>query len=158
MTVRSNPRILIIYGSIPVILLAAGAVFFFGALYGVIAIAVALFLSWNMLRLTRRQLAMRIETLSDEILFNMPDEKVLFPWAKIRLAGVATDPGERARRHMRRLFVYNEQDDKMIAVTDEFENLDGLAAELRARTDFHELTLSPGETLKSRLRQLIGQS
>jgi hypothetical protein len=159
MTVRSNPRLLLLYGSIPIMLAAAGAAFLLGTVAGLIALAAALFLSWTMVRATRRQLATRIETLTDEILFMMPgDEKVLFPWEKIRFAGIATDEGEKARRRTRRLFVYNEQDDRMIAVTDEFENLDGLAAELRAKTDFRELALSHGETLKSRLRELVGQT
>ena len=46
----------------------------------------------------------------------------------------------------------------MFALTDEFENLDGLAAELRQRTDFREIDLSPGETLKDRLLRIVGQT
>ncbi len=61
-----------------------------------------------------------------------------------------------ARRKDRRLFIYNEAEDRMFAITDEFENLDGLAAELREKTDFRELVLHPGETLKDKLRELVG--
>jgi hypothetical protein len=162
MTVRSNPRILFIYIFMAVLLIVGGAVLFLaGVIFGLIALAIALFFSWTLLRLTRRQLATRIETLTDEVLIIMQgDEKVLFPWEKIRIAGMATEEGERprGRRILRRLFIYNEQEDRMIAVTDEFENLDGLAAELREKTDFREIVLAPGETLKGKLRELVGQS
>jgi uncharacterized membrane protein len=161
MTVRSNPRILIIFTVIPVIILVAvGLLFLLGALFGLLALAVAIFISWTILRFTRRQLSSRVETLADQIVFNLlGDETLSLPWAQVRVSGIATEPSARRRRgRERRLFVYDEQGDRMFALTDEFENLDGLAAELRQKTDFQEIALSPGETLKDRLLQLVGQS
>ncbi|MGA2973840.1 MAG: hypothetical protein ABSF77_00850 [Spirochaetia bacterium] len=161
-TLRSNPRILALYLLVPVILAAGiGALFLLGILFGLIALAAALFIGWSMVKLTRRQLATRIETLTDQILFVLHgDERIAYPWDALRIAGIAHEQREdgRKRRGDRRLFIYNEQDDRMIALTDEFENLDGLAAELRTRTDFREITLVPGETLKEKLRELVGQS
>jgi hypothetical protein len=113
-----------------------------------------------MLKLTRRQLSTRVETLTDEILFVMHgDEKVCFPWEKIRIAGMAVeqDSAGRMRTKERRLFIYNEENDKMFALSDEFENLDALAAELREHADFQEIVLATGETLKAKLRELVGQ-
>jgi len=161
MTVRSNPRILIVY-VVAIVLAAAGvgAIFLIGPLLGLLALAAALFIGWSLLKLTRRQLATRVETLTDEILFVLHgEEKVTFPWEKIRLAGIALEhDGEgKVRPKERRLFIYNEEEDRMIAVTDEFENLDGLATELRKKTDFREIVLSPGETLKGKLREIVGQ-
>ena len=160
-TARSNPRILIIYLFIPVILLAGiGALFLLGILYGLVALAAAVFLSWSLVRLTRRQLATRVETLTDEILFTLHgEEKHSFPWDKIRISGIATEQGAdgTVRRKERRLFIYREEDDQLIAITDEFQNLDGLAAELRERTHFREILLAPGETLKGKLRELVGE-
>lgn len=161
-TLRSNPRILALYLLIPVLLAAGiGALFLLGPLFGLIALAAVLFLGWSMVKLTRRQLATRIETLADQILFVLHgDERFAYPWDALRIAGIAHEQHEdgRKRRGDRRLFIYNEKDDRMIALTDEFENLDGLAAELRTRTDFREITLIPGETLKEKLRELVGQS
>jgi uncharacterized membrane protein len=160
MTVRSNPRILIVFTTIPVIILvAAGLLFLLGVLVGLLALAVAVFISWTILRITRRQLSSCVETLTDEIVFNLlGDEKLALPWKQVRVSGIATERSARRRREReRRLFVYDEQDDRMFALTDEFENLDGLAAELRQKTDFREIELSPGETLKDRLLQLVGQ-
>ena len=161
MTVRSNPRILAVYIILPLIV-GAGAVapFVLGVLFGLVALAAALFFVWQLLKLTRRQLATRIETLTDEVVFNLHgDEKISFPWDKIRIAGLAlqTDVADTRRRNNRRLFIYNEETDRMFVVTDEFESLDRLAAELREKTDFRELELSPGETLKERLRELVGR-
>jgi hypothetical protein len=160
MTLRSNPRILLVYLLMPVLLAAGmGAIFLLGPLFGFVALAAAGFLVWQMLKLTRRQLATRVETLTDEILFVMHgEEKVSFPWEKIRIAGMAVEPDGKGRMRARdrRLFVYNEQDDRMFALSGEFENLDGLAVELRARTEFREIVLATGETLEAKLRELVG--
>jgi len=162
MTVRSNPRILVVYILIPLILCAGvGAFFLFGPLYGLVGFAAAAFFGWSIVRLTRRQLATRIETLTDEIVFTLHgDEKVHFTWEQVRIAGLAfeADAGGAPRRKGRRLFIYNEADDRMFSLTDEFENIDGFAAELRKKTDFREIVLVPGETLKEKLRELVGHT
>jgi hypothetical protein len=159
-TLRSHPRILVIYGVAALIVAAGvGCVFLLGPLFGLIALAAALFIGYQVVKIIRRQMSTRVETLTDEILFVQNfDEKLSFPWEKVRMTGMAQDPGEDGKHPVRRLFVYNEEDDRMIALTDEFENLDGLAAELRERTDFREITLEVGETLKEKLREIIGQA
>jgi hypothetical protein len=160
MTVRSNPRILFVYVVLPVILAAGiAAPFLLGLLYGLIALAAAAFLAWQLHRLTRRQLATRIETLTDELVFRLHgDEKITMPWQSIRIAGFALHADEAGvtTKKDRRLFVYNEAEDRMFTLTNEFENLDGLASELREKTDFRELILGPGETLKEKLRGIVG--
>lgn len=162
MTVRSNPRILIVYLVFPLILAAGiAAPFVIGLFYGLIALAAVAFLTWTLLKIIRRLLATRIETLTDEVVFHLQgDEKIVFPWKQVRLAGVARtadDSGApRARRRDRRVFIYSETNDKMFAVTDEFADLDALVAELREKTDFHDIVLAPAETLKDRLREIVG--
>jgi hypothetical protein len=162
MTVRSNPRILMVYVFIPVVICAGVASFFlFGPLYGLVGIAAAAFFAWTLVRLTRRQLATRVETLTDEVLFRLHgDEKILVPWEKVRVSGFAlvTDKTGSPTRKDRRLFIYNEEEDRLLTLTDEFENMDGLAAELRVKTDFRELVLADGETLKEKLRELVGHT
>jgi hypothetical protein len=161
MTLRSNPRILVIYALAPVLAaLGVGAIFLLGTLFGLIVLALALFFAWSILKFLRRQLSTRLETLTEEVVFTMTDgDKVVYPWQQIRVAGIAVEQDDSGRplTRKRRLFLYNEQDDKMIALTDEFENLDSLAAELRTRTDFREILLVPGETLKGKLREIVGQ-
>ena len=162
MTVRSNPRILVVYLILPLILAAGvGALFVIGPLFGIIALAAAGFFAWQLLKLTRRQLATRIETLTDEVVFHLHgDEKVAFAWEDVRIAGIAltADDGGTPRKKDRRVFLYNEKADKMFAVTDEFEGLDALAGELREKTEYHEIVLAPGETLKDRLREIVGHA
>ncbi len=161
-TVRSNPRILIVYVVLPLILAAGvGAPFVIGPLLGIIAFAAAAFFAWQLLKLTRRQLATRIETLTDEVVFHLHgDEKIVFAWDEVRIAGMAltSDDSGTPLRKGRRVFLYNEKADKMFAVTDEFAGLDTLAAELRGKTEYHEIVLAPGETLKDRLREIVGHT
>ena len=123
MTVRSNPRILVVVTVIPVILLVGiGMLFLLGVSYGLFAFALALLAAWSVLRFIRRQLAVRIETTENQIMFTRRGgQEILFPWTRVRLAGIA------------------------------------LAAELRARTDFRDISLSRGETLNGKLRELAGQ-
>jgi membrane protein implicated in regulation of membrane protease activity len=159
MTLRANPRILVVFVILPAILVAGLlALFIVGPLYGLIGLAAAFYLAWQIVRLVRRQLATRIETLTDEVVFSLHgDEHIVIPWGRIRVAGIAQelDGRGRARRRGRRLFIYAEEDDRLLALTDEFEGLDTLAAELRPRTDFRELTLGEGETLRDRLRRIV---
>jgi hypothetical protein len=160
MTVRSNPRVLAVYLLMPLVIgVGVAAPFVIGVFYGLVALVAAGFFVWSMVRLTRRQLATRVETLTDEILFRLHgDEKILVPWEKVRFSGVAlvTDKAGSPVRKGRRLFIYNEEEDRLLTLTDEFENMDGLAAELRGKTDFRELVLAEGETLKQKLRELVG--
>jgi hypothetical protein len=160
-TPHAQPRLLVFY-AIMALIVAAGAasILLVGPLIGLIILAASLFIAWSMLKVVRRQLSMRVETLTDEILFvQHGDEKLSFPWEKIFVAGFSheTEGSGRKRRAVRRLFIYNEQDDRVISLTDEFECLDGLAAELREHAPFRELTLEEGQTLKERLRELVGQ-
>jgi hypothetical protein len=162
MTVSSNPRILAAI-VMALVLIAAGIGVFFllGLVAGLIAMAAALFVDWSVLRLLRRQLATRIETKPDMILFTLAgNETVSFPWEKISFAGSVTgaDTRGRGRRGAPRLFIYDEPDDRMMSISGEYENVDALEAELRERTDFRDLTLDSDETLKDKLRQLIGQA
>jgi hypothetical protein len=159
-TVRAQPRLIAFYAIMALLVLAGGgSILLLGPVVGLILLAGSLFIAWSGVKVVRRQLAMRVETLTEEILFvQHGDEKLSFPWEKVRLAGMAWEPpGGRRKRAVRRLFVYNEEDDRMISLTDEFENLDGLAAELRERADFREITLEEGQTLKEKLRELVGQ-
>jgi hypothetical protein len=161
-TVRSNPRILVIITVIPVILLSGiGMLALLGALYGLIALALALLAAWGVLRILQRQLAARIETTGSAIaITRRGGQEILFPWNRVGLSGfvVADAPRRRTARSERTLFLYDPHDDRLVTVADEFEDLDGLAAELRARTDFRDIALSRGERLSGKLRELAGRT
>ena len=58
----------------------------------------------------------------------------------------------------RKFFVYKEEGDVLFIIPDEFENFDGLAAEVKARATFHEISLQRGEELKGRLKALLESS
>jgi hypothetical protein len=154
-TPASNPRIYLIFLMMPASAGAAVAAFYFmGLVPGIVAVVAAFLVCRTLYTFVRRQLASRIETREDGISFNLHgDESVHFAWNNIRLAGTAVEPGRLISR--RRLFVYKEEGDVLFLIPDEFENFDGLAAEVRAHTKFNEIDLMRGEDLRGRLKTLL---
>jgi len=157
MTVRSNPRLLVVFLLLPVILAAGIAVIpLMGPFYGVAATALALLLAWQLYKIVRRQLRTTITVDEDGARFNLYGEETMsFPWPAVRLAGLAVEPGKRGRR-ARRLFFYKEEGDRLMVVPDEFERFADLEALVRRlAASFHEVTLEAGEPLKDKLRPLV---
>ncbi len=157
MTIASNPRLLVVWLALPLLLAAGAAVIpLMGLLFGVIALVIAAFIAWTLAKMVRRQMRTRIEVDEDGARFVLYGEETLtFPWPAVRLAGLAVEQGKRGRR-ARRLFVYREEGDHLMTVPEEFERFDELAAEVRRLAPvFHELELAPGEPLKERLRALL---
>jgi uncharacterized protein (DUF58 family) len=157
MTLRSNPRIILLY-ILLLLIIAAGAAMIplLGLLFGLAALGAALFIAYSMGRLIRRQLRTRIETRAEGLIFTLyGEEKVEFPWNAIRLAGFSLEPGRRGMD--KRLFVYREDTDRLFAVSREFENLDALAAEIGEKMELREVILAPGEILKQKLADLLEQ-
>lgn len=155
-TLRSNPRLLFVYLFMPCALALGGVAFWLGGgLWGILILAGGALLAWALLKFTRRQLATRIESKEEGISFSLfGEETVEFPWASLRLAGLAQEEG-RGRRG-RKLFVYREEGDKLFTIPDEFENFEALVAEVRGRTDFREISLGKTDTLKEKLREILG--
>ncbi len=152
-TLRSNPRLIIAFLLVPLSLAAGAALFFLGLLLGLIGLAAALVFSYTLVRFLSQQLASRIETGENGIRFSLWGEETReFPLETIRLAGTVTEPGAG-----KKLFVYRESEDTFISVPDEFEGFDALMREVESRTDFKEISLSPGESLKEKLKSLLEQ-
>jgi hypothetical protein len=153
-TFLSNPRLIPASLLMPLSIAAGIALFLiFGLLIGIVALAAGVFFCYSMVKFLARQLASRVETGEDGIRFTFFGEETLtFPWEKIRLAGIAEEAGAR-----KRLFAYSDDADRFVAIPDEFQGFDGLVAEVRSRTAFQEITLSSGETLKEKLKALLGQ-
>ena len=155
-TVRSNPRILALFIVLPAIVAAGVAmIYLLGAAIGLAALAFAIYFAYMLGKMGLQQLRTRIKTDDDGIVFTLHNgQKAEFPWTSITLAGISVEPEKRGT--LERLFVYRGDSDRLMAVTREFENFDGLAAEVRAKVELRNVTLASGEGLKAKLKSLLG--
>ncbi len=135
---------------------AAAAFPLFGTWAGILAGIAAFVVCRVMFTFVKRQLSSRIETRAEGISFNIGgDDPRFIGWEEIRMAGIAEEPGRFAPQ--KRLFIYKEDGDTLFVIPDEFAGFDGLAAEVRGKTRFHDIALLRGELLKERLRVLLEQ-
>jgi hypothetical protein len=155
-TLKSNPRLLFVYLFIPCALAVGGLAFWMGGgLWGILVLAGGGLIAWTLLKFTRRQLATRIEAGEEGLSISLyGEERFTYPWASLRVAGIAEEAGKGKRG--RKLFIYREEGDKLFTIPDEFENFETLVAEVRGRTDFREIRLEKTDTLKDRLREILG--
>lgn len=153
MTVRSNPRIVMLFA----IIAAMGAAtvlgfIFLSTLYGVIFLAVAIFLSYRFLRFARSHMRSSLWTDDEGITFHMPtgdDEH--FDWDELSHAGYCSQAKGRPFA-----FVYSSDRDRLITVPREYEHFEELLAELSERVEYTTFDLGPGVTIHEKLRELLG--
>jgi hypothetical protein len=172
-TVRSNPRLLVIPVLVVGLLGLALAAFTAGPLLGIVAVAFAGYIAYALVRFVRKQLACVVDVLEDTLVLDLyGEEKIAVAWRDLTHLGVARDGRKR-----RVLFLYREPEDKLLVVPDEFESFDNLVAEVaeKTRASGHrtpegsgdpsagpdtaawlEIELGVGETLKDRLRTVVG--
>jgi hypothetical protein len=156
-TISSNPRMIILF-LIVIALPAAGILLliFAGTLPGIIALAGAAYLDYLLLRFLRNHMNSWVETSDTELKCRMPDGDLLvFSWDQVTAAGYCTQ--ERGRPF---LFVYREAGDKLVTIPKEYGGFEALFSTIKQRTaeqriDFLELSLSRGETIQQRLKQIL---
>jgi hypothetical protein len=106
---------------------------------------------YTLLRFFRNQLKSWVETTDKELKCQMPDGDLLvFSWDQVTVAGYCTQ--ERNRPF---LFVYNEEEDKMVTIPKEYGDFQALYSTIKQRTPFKELSLSKGETIQDRLKTML---
>lgn len=153
MTVRSNPRILILFLIIAAMFAVSILGFVFStAVLGIIFLAIALFLSYQFLRFARSHLRSRIVTDDAGITFHMPtNEQEHFDWGELALTGLCTQAKGKPFA-----FVYSRDRDRLITVPREYERFDELLGGLKEHVDYGELDLAAGVTIQQKLRELLG--
>lgn len=155
MTVRSNPRIVLL-GAIIVALFVFTVLgfIFFTALTGIIILAVALFLSYQLIRFSVSNVRSYVTTDDESITFHMPtNEDERFEWREVSHAGYCTPAKGRAFA-----FVYCEERDRLITVPREYEHFDALIDEMESRLAFTRFTLDPSVTIQEKLREVLGMA
>ncbi len=153
MTVTSNPRILIL--GIVVLAMFGVAVLGFVLLslaFGLIFLAVAVYLSYQLLKFARSHLASRIRTGDDGIAFDLPtNEHEEFAWGDITLSGSCTPT-----RGKPFSFVYCEGKDRLITIPREYTDFEALTAAIeRQAPAFERFHLGPGVTIHEKLRERL---
>jgi len=151
-SISSNPRMIVLF-LVVIALPAAGILLlvFAGTLLGIIALAAAAYLDYSMLRFFRNHMKSWVETTDTELKCRMPDgELLVFSWDQVTAAGYCTQ--ERGRPF---LFVYREEGDKLVTIPKEYGDFEALFATIKQRAPFQELTLSRGETIQERLKEML---
>ena len=153
-TVRSNPRILV-----PIALMAglvAGAVLvalLVQIVVGLVALVIVGYFGYRIVRFVTKQLASYVAADADGVtICEYGEETHRHPWEAVTFAGhVQEADGTEI------LYVYVENDDRLLTISTEFENFQPLRGELRRHIAATDLQLAAGESLAERLRQKLPQ-
>ncbi|HUX22858.1 MAG TPA: hypothetical protein VMW69_16600 [Spirochaetia bacterium] len=153
MTVRSNPRIILLFLIILALFVVSVLGFIFlTALYGIIFLAVALFLSFQFVRFAISHIRSHLRTDDEGISFHMPtNEEEHFDWGELTHSGFCTPAKGRPFA-----FVYSQERDRLITIPKEYEEFDALLGELQARVVFTNFELPPDTTIQAKLREILG--
>ncbi|TVR56478.1 MAG: hypothetical protein EA426_13570 [Spirochaetaceae bacterium] len=118
---------------------------------GAILLLVGAFFSYQFAKYLQLHLKSFIET-NDEGLRALTSsrEKVKISWDEITHAGHCTDT-----ENHEYVFVYDENNDTLLTVPDEFTLFRELVDELESRMELERYSLKPGETVTERLKQLL---
>lgn len=146
---------------LPIILVALPTaaillIVFVNPLVGILALAVAGYIDYQLGKFLRGQIASYIETTDDGINCLTPDgEPIEFDWGTLSAVGIA-----RPAKGRPFLFIYREEGDRLVSVPREYGDFDTLVETVKERiagsTTFREITLGPGETIQSWLREELG--
>ncbi len=153
-TVRSNPRLIGLF-LIIVALPAAGVVAFLltSVIVAVLILGAGLFFSYNFIKLVRSTLASRIRTNASGVVFDFgKGHRNEFDWNRISHCGVYSEP-----KRGRALFIYDEEDDRLVTVPNEYESFDVLVTEVREHTvgRFEIIDLGALSTIEEYLREKV---
>ena len=152
MTLRSNPRALI-----PVAVLAAlvaGAVLvtvLVQVIVGLAALLLTGYLAYRIVRFLVKHLRSFVSADDHGVtICEFGEETHRHPWDEVTFAGRA-----RAADGMELLYVYVEQDDRLMTVSREFENFTLLGEELQRHVPLTDVQLAAGESLSDHLRRRL---
>lgn len=152
---RSNPRLFVL--SFIILLLAAAAIGLlvaFGPLAGIIALLVAAYIIYHLVKFLRMQLASYLEISEDGIrCLTSIGEKLEYTWTSITHSGILREPSGK-----KWVYLYDENEDRLLTIPETFENIAGLTAELADHVTLKTDNLGLGETVQDRLKKMVGPS
>ena len=152
-TLKSNPKILLV--ALIVVATPVGALLtflFLPPLVSVILTVVGGYLSYHLGKFFFTTLRSRISVSDEGPVFDLSaKETVRFEWAEITHAGLCS-----RTKGGRVAYVYNDTEDKLITVPDEYADFGGFVEELRSGTEVEDVSLAEDQTVQDYLREKIG--
>jgi hypothetical protein len=152
-TLTSNPKIiLLIVVTIALPVVGVLSFFVFPIIMSVIIAAAGFYFAYHLVKFLISTLGSHITTREDGVLFHISrNDDVDYSWDAITHAGLCASDKKR-----RTLYVYQEDEDKLVTVPNDYDRFDELIGELRAHVEVPEARLAEGETVRDHLRRLIG--
>ena len=154
---RTNPRMVLL----PVVLaglIAAGILAwrYAGPVVGLVALAIAAYLDFRILRFLRKHLGSWVETTEEGLAARLPDQTTLrFAWEGLSRAGLCRRPGSRPF-----VFLYDGTQDRLLCIPNEYSHFAELREEVERRIPkairFDEVRLPKGEEIEDWLKERIG--
>lgn len=148
----SNPRLWILVAIAALVAVTAIAVFLaFGPIAGAVGLLVALYIDYQLIKFLRLQLSSYIE-ISDEssTCMTASGDLIVFEWSSVTHAGLCSTKSGRST-----IFLYNEDEDKLVTIPDTFSKLDLLTRDVSSHVDLTRHTLAANETVRDYLRKLL---
>ncbi len=154
-SVRSNPRILMLFLVIPALpLIGVLLTVFVDRLIGIIGLAVGAYLSYHLAKFLSSHLRSYIETTDDRLKCRTTvNEDIELEWSSISHAGQCYP--EKGADY---LFVYSKDNDRLLTIPREYAGYERLRDEIRDRVGsgvFRELALTAEESIKDRLKVIL---
>ncbi len=119
---------------------------------GLLLIGGSAYIIYILLKYLFRHRASRVISSGDGIRVNFyNEEEFLFRWDRLKLFGTCRYPNG-----VRSVFLYNGEEDKFVEIPDSLGNFDNLLEEFKKHEGFVEINLNRNESLKDKLRELIG--
>ena len=157
LTFGTNPRMLLL----PVVLvglLALGVLAwrYAGAVVGIVVLAIGIYLDVQIVRFLAKHLRSWVRTTEQGLSCRLPDGSSLhFDWENLSRTGICRGSGSRPF-----LFLYDEKQDRLLSIPNEYGHFAELEEEIRNRAPkgvpFEEVRLGKGELIEDWLKEKIG--
>lgn len=154
-SVRANPRILVLFVVIPALpLIGVLLTVFVDRLIGIIGIAAGAYMSYHLAKFLSSHLRSYIETTDEQLKCRTTaNEDIALDWSSISHAGQCYP--EKGPDY---LFVYSKDNDRLLTIPREYSGYDQLRDQIRDRVRagiFRELALTAEESIKDRLKVIL---
>lgn len=156
-SLRANPRILVLFVAIPALPVAGVLLtLFVDRTIGIIGLAAGSYLSYHLTKYLSSHLRSYIETGDDELKCKTTSgDEIVLRWSSISHAGQCLP-----QKGADYLFVYSNDDDRLLTIPKGYSGYEKLREEIRKRVGpslFRELVLVAEESLKDRLKLMLEQ-
>lgn len=152
MTLRSNPRLILFGLLVPgVPLLGVFLLVFLGGIWGIVALLGCSFFTYQFTTFMLPHVRIRIETTEDGITCIRPGNyNIAFQWPEVSHAGLVRQESQKPS-----IFLYSEEHDRFVTISEEFSNFEQLLATVKEHTPFQEIQLAKTDSIQEWLRQQL---